>query len=462
MDLKTRRIIYSIFIAVFIIVAPFVVLYAAGYRYDWKRGKLLQTGGIYLIVKTPKTKIYLGGELIKETGIFFNNEVRLNNLLPNNYRLTVSKDGFYSWEKNLTVRSQETTFAEHINLFRQNQPREEIDEPSELINISPNQKYLIYSGIKREISGLWLWDKEKKSKELLYRINKNSLENLNYEELVKWSSDSKKILLAAPAAAGGNSHFVINAENPAEIILVENIAKQKFNAVFWVKNGSNSLYAISKNIIYEIDLPNNTVAQFITSENEGEIVDLWRENDDFYYTLLTDTETLLLKKNVWSGEQIILRLTANPYKFIAPGPKNIFSLYDDKNKEVLLIDKTTSEVLLQEKALGGEWEKTQERFLYYKNFELWFYEHKEDKNELISRYSQEIKKARWVPALDYITFLLGDALKIIELDGRDKRNFYNLADEIRANNFLLTENGETVYLSSDKDKGGGLYELVIQ
>ena len=52
-DLALRRTIYILFIVIFLIAAPLVVLYSEGYRYNLKRGKIQKTG-ILIISSLPK------------------------------------------------------------------------------------------------------------------------------------------------------------------------------------------------------------------------------------------------------------------------------------------------------------------------------------------------------------------------------------------------------------------------
>ena len=48
MNLRYRRMLYLAFIAVFLAAAPLIILYAAGYRYNFKRQKIEKTRIIYI------------------------------------------------------------------------------------------------------------------------------------------------------------------------------------------------------------------------------------------------------------------------------------------------------------------------------------------------------------------------------------------------------------------------------
>ena len=53
MSLKFRRTFFYLYIGLFLLVAPLVVLYTAGYRLDVQRGRLVQIGALS-VTSVPK------------------------------------------------------------------------------------------------------------------------------------------------------------------------------------------------------------------------------------------------------------------------------------------------------------------------------------------------------------------------------------------------------------------------
>ena len=116
MTLRYRRIIYLVFIAVFLIIAPIITLYSTGYRYNFKKNKIEKTGILNIDSQPRGALIYLNGQYQNKT------PARFTNLLPDRYQVKVEKDGYYPWQKDLEVKSNLTTFAKDIVLFKQNLP----------------------------------------------------------------------------------------------------------------------------------------------------------------------------------------------------------------------------------------------------------------------------------------------------------------------------------------------------
>ncbi len=100
-------------IVVFLVAAPIVLLYTAGYRYNPKKQRVEKVGIIFLRSRPSGAEIYLDGKKRSET-----TPARLRNLLPGDYDIVVSKKNYTSWEKRLPVESALTTFAEGVAIFK--------------------------------------------------------------------------------------------------------------------------------------------------------------------------------------------------------------------------------------------------------------------------------------------------------------------------------------------------------
>ena len=117
-DLALRRTIYILFIVIFLIAAPLVVLYSEGYRYNLKRGKIQKTGILIISSLPKKADIYLNGKVV----IGDQTPARLEKLLPADYEIKIAKEGYYDWTKKLQIFENSTTFAEEVILWKNNWP----------------------------------------------------------------------------------------------------------------------------------------------------------------------------------------------------------------------------------------------------------------------------------------------------------------------------------------------------
>lgn len=110
----TRRLIFYGLVAIFILVTPPIILYAMGYSFDWQTASLVQTGAFYLKSLPANADILIDGKNSKTTPRL------ISRLVPKAYSITISKDGFSAWQKNLAIEPQLVVEARNIILFPKN------------------------------------------------------------------------------------------------------------------------------------------------------------------------------------------------------------------------------------------------------------------------------------------------------------------------------------------------------
>jgi len=154
MTRRTRRIIFFLFLMVFIILAPLITLYAWGYSFDWEEKTIVATGGIYLRTHPSGAEIYINDKLRGKTNKF------IRRLVPKLYEIKIIKDNYHSWQKNLLVEPRLVAKANNILLVPFNPKISLITKDDKIYEE-------IYSSLKNP-------DKEK-----TYFFSQNTLYDLN-------------------------------------------------------------------------------------------------------------------------------------------------------------------------------------------------------------------------------------------------------------------------------------------
>jgi len=123
MTRRIRRLLLCSAILFFVVATPSILFYAWGYSFDWQNKKLVLTGGFYLKSLPKKAKVYLNDKLKeKETPAF------IKRLLPKEYQVKITKQGFHPWQKKLRVESKLVTEARNILLIPLNPEIEIVNE----------------------------------------------------------------------------------------------------------------------------------------------------------------------------------------------------------------------------------------------------------------------------------------------------------------------------------------------
>lgn len=112
MTLAVRRMYYGLAMAVFVVVAPLVVLRSAGYTWHgWRQG-FVRTG-VLVIDSTPHAMVVLNGQALGQT------PKRLGQLTPGVYDLALEVPGYNRWQKFVRVEPNTATLIGPVFLFHQ-------------------------------------------------------------------------------------------------------------------------------------------------------------------------------------------------------------------------------------------------------------------------------------------------------------------------------------------------------
>lgn len=112
MTLKNRFSLVAFGVILFLITTPILVLYARGFQIDWNTYKFVKTGAMVIKTHPTKATVFLNNRL-KSTETPLN----LRFLPPADYEVRIEKDGYQTWTKRLTVRSQLVTWVNDNRKF---------------------------------------------------------------------------------------------------------------------------------------------------------------------------------------------------------------------------------------------------------------------------------------------------------------------------------------------------------
>jgi len=166
---------------IFFILAPTLILYTAGYRYNFDTLRVEQTGVISIDANPTDAVVTLSN-----TTFHKKMPIRLANIAPGRYELSIAKNNFHTWKKDIVVKSNQTTYIRDITL-----PRIASPEPVQFEGWGDEQnieafwpsfdgRYLIIATNKQEIHELFLFDTDRQNLTLLTRTASKSLPIINW------------------------------------------------------------------------------------------------------------------------------------------------------------------------------------------------------------------------------------------------------------------------------------------
>lgn len=153
-------------IAAFFIIAPILILYTTGYRYDPATRTILQTGALSIDVEPQDAVVFLNDVAIQKQM-----PLRLSNRTPGQYRVRIKAPGYHAWETIVPVESKRTTYIRNLTLLQQSTPKPVLTDPTlvlvETHTTDPNGRYRLMARRKDGVYDLFSYDTEKSIEHVL-------------------------------------------------------------------------------------------------------------------------------------------------------------------------------------------------------------------------------------------------------------------------------------------------------
>jgi len=415
MTKRTRKILFFVFFLMFLFIAPLIILYYQGWRFDFEKKSLTQTGGIFLKVIPKQAEIYIDGKLVKKTDFFFGSTF-IENLLPKKYKIQIKKEGYYPWEKVLEVKEREVTEAKNIILFPVKSNFEILSKDVESFWLSPDGKKIVLrekSSPEEPGWSLKLYDLKKRVKSQLISEKEIFAKGADFSDL-NWSPDSKEIYLDV-AIKEEEKNFKLDLNKIPPILVERKIVLPPENVLTYQNLNGNNYFLDNSGILYLSD------SSFSVKEKISEKP----------FPIKAETKYEL---NIFSG-----------FIFLREGETLYLFNHDSRSFQKLFEKINTLEVSPDNKKL-----------ILLSDFEVWIFFLKEKfeketkkagENLFLLRLSEKIKDIFWLNS-DYLIFNAGEKIEITEIDERDKLNIVLLA-EFKNPEIFFNQIDKKLYVLSD-------------
>jgi len=451
MKLFYRRILYLAFIAAFLIITPLLILYANGYELNLKSKGLVKTGMFILDSEPRGALIYLNGRpqtafldsVLFGKKNYLTTPAKIKSLAPGDYEVKIELNGYWPWQKKLTIYPGASTYAEDILLFKKDLPIPLVSGKMKKIYYSPDAAYSALFDGKWQLANL----EDSSTKDLAI---------VSADSPVDWSADSTKLLIGK---------YLINTANGQVSDLNKIIDLDKFNLKFSQQAG-NLIYFQNQNRLFLYDNLNQEQKLLLSPSRSGEYaINDYLIKKDYFILQVSLGKKSYLEIYKTSGE-LAGRLDlpeSRDYLFINPD-QGLVNLYDQSHQRLYLLEplsplKPLIDTL--EKVTIARW-LTPGKLFYANDFEIWLYDLNDKQKKLLTRLSDQIKQVAWHPSNNYIVYSTDQTINIIELDERVRRNFTELIKLNLISDLQLGSDGKNLYFYTEIGQSNGLYKLNLQ
>ena len=116
MHITLRRFLFAFFALAFVIAAPLVVLYTAGYRLNISNRSLQQTGVLAITTFPRGANIILNGQSLAQKTPYV-----VQRIMPNTHDVELNKKGYHEWSQRVRVEEGKTAYIS-ARLFAKSEP----------------------------------------------------------------------------------------------------------------------------------------------------------------------------------------------------------------------------------------------------------------------------------------------------------------------------------------------------
>ena len=117
MSKSLRLFLFLLFLFAFLISAPILVLYTAGYRFDLTNGRIVHTAVLNISSEPRNASVLVDG-----TSYSDRTPAVLETILPGEHTVRLEKEGYLPWETVLDFESREAVVLGPIILFLDTTP----------------------------------------------------------------------------------------------------------------------------------------------------------------------------------------------------------------------------------------------------------------------------------------------------------------------------------------------------
>lgn len=423
---------------IFMIVAPAIILYSQGYRFDVKKMMFVETGAIYLKVYPEEATIFLDNEKQKETS-FFSRDLLIQNLLPQNYLIRIEKEGYHSWEKNIEVQVGLASEAKYITMFKKDNPFNLIKEDIENFfpSLDGDRFFLLTSSNE-------IYEYKESVKELKRILNKTqtpyNISNITF-------SNNRNALIETSTGL----YYLLTPDN--QISLIKSFSSEVKNIYFDPKDEDYFIYQIG-NSIYRFNPKTEKTPKLISREKidhfnvlNNDIIALSNKNIILLKDLTEPEEIILNGSFEYKEESLYEILIIENYLFLLEDKKNLY-FFNKENKSFELKLEALTEI---------KYTPFFNKILFYDNNKIWLmFLKKEDSPffkeayEIIelSNYLKKIDNLKWLNGF-YFILTINNGVFISEIDNRNNINILKL-DKENTSKIFFNGNIKKVFLLDQK------------
>lgn len=428
MSKSLRSIIFLLFVFAFLVTAPLLVLYTAGYRFDVAHGRIVHTA-VLSIASTPRNATVL----VDETTYTDRTPAVIDTILPGEHLVRLEKTGYLPWETSLSFESREARVMGPISLFLDTQPELQEVLPGMIVSAHSESNRFAYVSQESSWLEVWLVDISLEEKKLLMRLPFDAREQYS----LTWSTHGTYILLEQIHDSQSDLYVTRVADGVAQELPVEVTNSQSY---WWDLERDDVIYVRTKAGLVRANVQSGSAeildieADLVTTYNNQNII------------LSQSNNRAVISSHDGTTASIITYLPLGNYELVT-APKGLLGLHDEQRNRFVLIDleKRDQPILLNEEVNLWKWSADDNTLLFSSGYDLKRYIRSIHETQTITRLSKPITHLDWYPSGSTILYQSDGAIEALNTDGTTILSQTHLGDGF-SGMFWVDQEGENIHL----------------
>lgn len=429
-----RRYIFLLFLLTFFVSAPLVVLYTAGYRYNFSTGTVLRTG-ILSAASIPKgATVFIDGIASGETPLI------IKTIIPGVHTIKIEAEDYLPWQKNIRIESRQTAFVTP-NLLKDSPRETRFSQKNEQVLYVLKDFHIIHTNT--ETGTISITDLENQiTKTILEETNtKTPRQNVNV-----LLSPTEDIILVSYKNEKGDQKYNLFSTTSGESYEFPVFSDDEPILSVWFDNGNEkSLHILKKDNLWEYNLENKKLAIIGPPSIKQS---MWFGNE---LLVLQDAGSFVsvgFLKGETTSITTYLPQTPDGQYFLQKAPGNRILITEKTQHTLSLINpqNTTNPLEMRVNGLLASFESNGDRLLYTDGFEVFLYNTYSKERETLTRISKPITQLLWHPNSDWILFGTDGELNALEtFTTHGDRAIFPLAEGTKLQT-TLQKNGKSLII----------------
>lgn len=437
----TRKALFVLCTIIFIVAGTYAVLTMQGLVFDAEHFKLTKSGSIFVHFTPTDASIFIDGKKYPKTQSMFGGGILISNLVPRTYSISIEKDGYTPFTKNLEVTPGKVSVSARVTLWKITQEFEMLNK--NIVDVFPTSQGFVF---KTTSSTLLLEKKETPLKGV---------------EIEAFDMSSSYIITRK-----GTSLFLIDLTNPTvardfsvlfqTIVESEDIADQtKIQKISFHPFSKTKLLIKTLKNLFVFDLKKNAV-EIIETEGTPKAIGLGAKE-----LFVINKEGELVIKNLILDSKYVFPINASTTKEIIPSKDGSYTFLLNSDKTLDLFNRTTQTVerigtnieyaTFSPDSLRAAYINTNHTasILYLDDYEGDVMKPEGSIDSFSISSGADVNTFEWIPfAENYFMIKVGKNIRIEETDIRQPRNVATIAKDIKksllisGDIFVLTEDGD--------------------